>query len=162
MWPGGIQDESSKHEHQEVPTLLRYLSQTEDVVYSMFRLSQRRTPRQLSQSYNAVRIRRNRARPLMTVRRRLSKVLRIIYSHTKLMGRVLLVAEKSQLINPAFVNIVAAVKRDLEVAAAAPTMHKASDDVQTALLKRAIAQLVNARRMFAYLCQVLDLERAEL
>ena len=162
MWPGGIQDESSKHEHQEVPTLLRYLSQTEDVVYSMFRLSQRRTPRQLSQSYNAVRIRRNRARPLMTVRRRLYKVLRIIYSHTAWMGRVLLAAEKSQLIDPAFVKKVAAVKDDLEVAAAAPTMHNASDYEHFALWKRQLIQLIDARRMCAYLCKVLDLERAEL
>ena len=78
------------------------------------------------------------------------------------MGRVLLAAEKSQLIDPAFVKKVAAVKDDLEVAAAAPTMHKVSDDVQAALLKRAMVQLVNVRKMFAYLCKVLDLGRAEL
>ena len=80
------------------------------------------------------------------------------------MGRVLLAAEKSQLIDPAFVKKVAAVKDDLEVAAAAPTMHNASDYEHFALWKRQMIQLVDARRMCAYLCKVLvlDVERAEL
>ena len=78
------------------------------------------------------------------------------------MGRVLLAAEKSQLIDPAFVKKVAAVKDDLEVAAAAPTMHNASDYEHFALSKRLMIQLVDARRMCAYLCKVLDVERAEL
>ena len=80
------------------------------------------------------------------------------------MGRVLLAAEKSQVIDPAFVKKVAAVKGDLEVAAAATVMHKESDNVHGALpvLKRALVQLVEARRMCAYLFKILGLGRAEL
>ena len=78
------------------------------------------------------------------------------------MGRVLLAAEKSQLIDSAFVKKVAAMKDDLEVAAAALTMRKESDYVHRALFKRAMNQLVEARRMCAYLCKALDVERAEL
>ena len=75
-------------------------------------------------------------------------MLGIIYSHTAWMGEVLLAAERSQLIDPAFDKKAAAVKDDLEVAAAAPTMHKVIDYVHAARLKRAMVQLVNARRMF--------------
>ena len=78
------------------------------------------------------------------------------------MGHVLLAAEKSQLIDPAFVKKVAAVKDGLEVAAAAPTMHNARYYEHFALCKRPMIQLVEARRMCAYLCKVLDVERAEL
>ena len=78
------------------------------------------------------------------------------------MGRVLLAAEKSQLIDPAFVKNAAALKDDLEVAAAAPTMDNVRDYVLAARLKGAMDQLYNARRTFAYLCKVLDVERAEL
>ena len=80
-------------------------------------------------------------------------MLRLIYSQTAWMGRVVLAAEKSQLIDPAFVQNVAVVKDDLEVAAAAPRM----DNVRGAM-----DQLYNARRTFAYLCKVLDVERREL
>ena len=123
MRPGGIQDESSKHEHQKGPKLLRFLSQTKDAVCSHVWRSKQHTPRKLSHSYLAVKQRRIRG----TQRRRLNNVSRIIYSHTAWMGRVLLAAEKSQLIDPAFVKKVAAVKDDLEVAAAVPTMRNASD-----------------------------------
>ena len=160
MRPGGIQDESSKHEHQKGPKLLRFLSQTEDVVRSAGR-QYRSTPLQFSQSSSAVRKRRIRASSLMTLQRR-QRRHNVIYSHTAWMGRVLLAAEKSQLIDAAFVKKVAAVKDDLEVAAAALTMRKESDYVHRALFKRAMNQLVEARRMCAYLCKVLELERAEL
>ena len=89
-------------------------------------------------------------------------MLGIIYSHTAWMGRVLLAAEKSQLIDAAFVKKVAAVKDDLEVVAAVLTMCKESDSVHRALFKRVMIQLVEARRMCAYLCKVLEVERAEL
>ena len=49
------------------------------------------------------------------------------------MREVLLAAEKSQLTDPAFIKKVAAVKDDLEVAAAATVMHKESDNVHGAL-----------------------------
>ena len=127
MRPGGIQDESRKHEHQKGPKLLRFLSQTKDVVPSQVRRI-RPTPQQFSHSYKAVLKRRIRASSLMTPRRR-QRRHNVIYSHTAWMGRVLLAAEKSQLIDAAFVKKVAAVKDDLEVAAAAPTMRKESDYV---------------------------------
>ena len=160
MRPGGIQDESSKHEHQNVPKLLRFLSQTKDVVRAEGR-QYRSTPLQFSQSSSAVRKRRIRASSLMTLQRRRLRH-NVIYSYTAWMGRVLLAAEKSQLIDPAFVKKVAAAKYDLDVAAAAPTMCKESDCVHRALCKRAMRQLVRARSMYAYLCKVLELERAEL
>ena len=75
----------------------------------------------------------------------------------------MLAAEKSQLIAPASVKKLAAVKNDL-VAAAATTMDKASDNEHGTLFfrKRTIALLVDARKQFAYLSKILDLERAEL
>ena len=75
------------------------------------------------------------------------------------MGGILLAAEKSQLIAPAFVKKLAAVKNDLEVAAAAITMAKESDNEHGTLLfrKRMMAQLVEARKQFGYLCRILDL-----
>ena len=160
MRPGGIQDESSKHEHQEGAKLLRFLSHTKDAVCSLVWQFKHHTPRKLSHSYLAVKQGRIRG----TQRRRLNNVSRIIYSHTAWMGRVLLAAEKSQLIDPAFVKKVAAVKDDLEVAAAAPTMQNASNYEHFALWKRQMIQLVDARRKCAYLCKVLvlDVERAEL
>ena len=155
MRPGGIQDESSKHEHQEVPKLLRFLSQTKNVVKAhLTRL--RPYPQKFSQSSKAV-----WAPSFMTLQGK-QRRLNVIYTHTAWMGRVLLAAEKSQLIDPAFIKKVAAVKDDLEVAAAAPTMCKESDCVHRALCKRAMRQLVRARSMYAYLCKVLELERAEL
>ena len=160
MRPGGIQDESSKHEHQKGPRLLRFLPQTKDVVHSQLKRI-RPTPQQVFQSSKAVLNRRIRASSLMTIQRR-QRRHNVIYSHTAWMGRVLLAAEKSQLIDAAFVKKVAAVKDDLEVAAAALTMRKESDYVHRALFKRAMNQLVEARRMCAYLCKVLELERAEL
>ena len=95
-------------------------------------------------------------------RLRLQNLSDVIDSHTAWMGEVLLAAERSQLIDPAFVKKAAAVKDDLEMAAAAPTMDNVSGYVHAARLKRAMVQLVNARRTFAYLCKVLDVERAEL
>ena len=115
------------------------------------------------QRYHAVMMRRFRAVRLTTAQRlRLQNVLDVIHSHTAWMGEVLLAAEKSQLIDPASVQNVAAVKDDLEVAAAAPTMHNASDLEHIALCKRRMIQLLEARRMFAYLSKILDVERAEL
>ena len=68
------------------------------------------------------------------------------------------------MIAPAFVKKLAAVKNDLEVAAAATTMDKASDNEHGTLLfrKRTIALLVDVRTQLAYLSKILDLERAEL
>ena len=160
MRPGGIQDESSKHEHQKGPRLLRFLSQTKDVVHSQDRRI-RPTPQQFSQSSKAVLNRRIRASSLMTLQRRQLRH-NVICSYTAWMGRVLLAAEKSQLIDPAFVKNAAALKDDLEVAAAAPTMDNVRDYVLAARLKGAMDQLYNARRTFAYLCKVLDVERREL
>ena len=160
MRPGGIQDESSKHEHQKVPKLLRFLSQTKDVVRAEGR-QYRSTPLQFSQSSSAVRKRRIRASSLMTLQRRQLRH-NVIYSYTAWMGRVLLAAEKSQLIDAAFVKKVAAMKDDLEVATAALTMPKENSYVHLTLFKRAIIQVNEARRLCAYLCKVLDVERAEL
>ena len=56
-----------------------------------------------------------------------------MYSHIAYLREVLLAAEKSQLTDPAFIKKVAAVKDDLEVAAAARVMHKESDNVHGAL-----------------------------
>ena len=155
MRPGGIQDESSKHEHQEVPKLLRFLSQTKNVVKAhLTRL--RPYPQKFSQSSKAV-----WAPSFMTLQGK-QRRLNVIYTHTAWMGRVLLAAEKSQLIDAAFVKKVAALKDDLEVATAALTMPKENSYVHLTLFKRAIIQVNEARRLCAYLCKVLDVERAEL
>ena len=154
MRPGGIQDESSKHEQQKGPKMLRLMPKK---ISTHFRM--RHT---LSQCSKKVMKRRIRAGSLTTLQRQ-QRRHNVINSHTAWMERVLLAAEKSQLIDPAFVqNVAAAVKDDLEVAAAAPTMHNLSDYEHFALCKRRMIQLVEARRVCAYLCKVLDLERAGL
>ena len=51
-----------------------------------------------------------------------------LYSHTGWMGVILLAAGKSQWIGPALVKKLAAVKDDVEVAAAATMMYKENDN----------------------------------
>ena len=76
------------------------------------------------------------------------------------MTKALLRAGISQFIDPAFLKKLMAVKADLETVAVNIKMYreyKHNNKEQGTPL-----QVSEARRMFAYLCKVLDLERAEL
>ena len=111
MWPGGIQDvdESSKDKPKEVSKRKRFTS-SRAMYQKMWRLNKSgyRAP---SENKQAVLMRRRRAGLLSTTRRRqLDRVLFTIYSWTAWIGEALLAAENSQLIDPAFITTLAAVK----------------------------------------------------
>ena len=97
-------------------------------------------------------------------RRQLDTLEFEIYKHTTLMMKDLRTAAHSQLINPAFIKKLAAVKDNLEVVAAKINTYKAKNkEHDTALLKqRAICMVDAARRQFRYLRKLLDMEPAEL
>ena len=80
------------------------------------------------------------------------------------MTEALLTAAHSQLINPAFIKKLAAVKDSLEVVAAKINTYKEKNkEHDTPQLKRRAICLVDAaRRQFRYLRKLLDMEPAEL
>ena len=80
------------------------------------------------------------------------------------MKQALLTAAHSQLIDPAFMKKLAAVKDSLEAEAVKiKTYNENNKEHGTMQLKeRVMYELVDARKQFAYLCRLLDLERAEL
>ena len=80
------------------------------------------------------------------------------------MAEALLTAAHSQLIDPVFIKKFAAVKDSLEVVAAKIKTYKENNKEHGTkeLKRRAIFQVVEARRQFRYLGKLLDLERAEL
>ena len=87
-----------------------------------------------------------------------------MYSHIAYLREVLLAAEKSQLIDPAFMKKLAAVKDSLEAEAVKiKTYNENNKEHGTMQLKeRVVYELVDARKQFAYLSKILALERAEL
>ena len=87
-----------------------------------------------------------------------------IYKHTTLMMKDLRTAAHSQLINPAFIKKLAAVKDNLEVVAAKINTYKEKNKEHDTpqLKRRAIFLVVAACRQFRYLGKLLDMEHAEL
>ena len=87
-----------------------------------------------------------------------------IYKHTTLMMKDLRTAAHSQLINPAFIKELAAVKDNLEALAATVKMHSENNKEHGTrqLLNHAMVQVDEAANMLVYLWKILDLERAEL
>ena len=138
MRPGGIQDDGSDHEHQTVDK--RYRSQWKRLEHPpnchprrrysqtygarQLRLWRHRRrggvpPRPRSETKAAVFSRLYRCGSLSIARRRQLGTLEFeIYKHTTLMTKDLRTAAHSQLINPAFIKKLAAVKDNLEVVAA--------------------------------------------
>ena len=80
------------------------------------------------------------------------------------MTKDLRTAAHSQLINPAFIKKLAAVKDNLEVVAAKINTYKEKNKEHgTSFLKRrAICMVDAARTQFRYLRKLLDMEPAEL
>ena len=117
-----------------------------------------------SQSYSAVYSRTLRMGLLSSPRRRLGRVVFTIYKYTASMTQALLRAASSQLIDPAFIKKLAAVKDNLEALAATVKMHSENNKEHGTrqLLNHAMVQVDEAANMLVYLWKILDLERAEL
>ena len=107
MLPGGIQDESSKHEHQK--NHKRSISQTANA-------------EQLRHLYKRKEALRSRLRKhgLLTMERRqaIDKMLCAIHNNIAWMTEVLHSAEDAQLCQPSFIQTLAAQKNNLTVFAA--------------------------------------------
>ena len=97
-------------------------------------------------------------------RRRLRRVVLTIYKYTASMTQALLRAASSQLIDPAFIKKLAAVKDNLEALAPTVRMHSENNKEHGTrqLINHAMVQVDEAANMLVYLCKILDLERAEL
>ena len=126
----------------------RFLSQTRNTVNGMLWRSKRTL---LNLTCTAVRARREL---------RLDTMLVHLYSHTGWMGVILLAAGKSQWIGPALVKKLAAVKDDVEVAAAATMMYKENDNKHGALLL--LTRTRHANSLHTYVKLWTCMERAEL
>ena len=160
MRPGGIQDESSEHKHQT-----QYDGHLSDGWGAQYkgRCQPRNSQgkRIYSQTRQAVggRIRR---RGLLTLKRRqqLGSLVLMIYKHTALMTQALLTAAHSQLIDPAFIKKLAAVKDHLEAVAVTVKMYKDNNKENGTfqLMKHTMAQVDDAVKQFACLGKILDLE----
>ena len=171
MRPGVIQDERSHPEDQTVDTRRyrshckraevvptyhrnRRYSETYNAVYLRYWKHKRRCglpTKQLPHTINAIesRIRRNGWLSLKK-RQQLDTLVRTIYKDTALMKQALLTAAHSQLIDPAFMKKLAAVKDNLEAVAAAIKNKE-----------RATLQVSEARTWFTYLDKILAIEPAE-
>ena len=97
----------------------------------------------------------------MTLKRRqqLGSLVLMIYKHTALMTQALLTAAHSQLIDPAFIKKLAAVKDNLEALAVTVKMHNENNKEHGTkqLQQRVLFELVAARKQLTYLCRLLDL-----
>ena len=185
MRPGVIPDEHSHPEDQTVntrryrshckrlrlvPTYYRNwkYSESYNAVYLRYWTHRRRCglpTKQLPRTISAIqsRIQRNGWLSLKK-RQQLDTLVRTIYKDTALMKQALLTAAHSQLIDPAFMKKLAAVKDSLEAEAVKiKTYNENNKEHGTMELKeRVMYELVDARKQFAYLSKILDLERAEL
>ena len=115
MLPGGIQDESSKHEHQKI--YKRSLSQTANAELL----------RPLSKTKEALRSRLRKPGLLtMTRRRQIDRMLCAIHNNTAWITEALLSAADAQLqlCQPSFIHKLAALKDSLEVFAAQTKRYK--------------------------------------
>ena len=107
MLPGGIQDESSKHEHKKI--YKRSLSQTANAELL----------RPLSKTKEALRSRlRKHGLLTMTRRQAIDRMLCAIHNNIAWMTEVLHSAEDAQLCQPSFIQKLAALKDNLTVFAA--------------------------------------------
>ena len=80
------------------------------------------------------------------------------------MAQALLTAAQSELIDPAFVKKLATVNDSLKVVAVKIKTYSESNKEHgtTQLQQRVLAELLDARKQFAYLSKIMDLERAKL
>ena len=162
MRPGGIQDESSNHEHQTVHE--RYLSDTCGGQYKG-QVRSRHVNRKYSQTRTATAARERRSGSLSLPRRRqLLKVGDTIHAHTALMTAALQRAVNSEFIDPEFMKKLSTAKDNLEAVAVAIKIYiDQNKERGTGQLKeRATLQVSEARSWFTYLDKILAMEPAEL
>ena len=168
MRPGGIQDESSKHEQQTV--FKAYRSQTTKARqqrrrYRHTQMLKGKMPRPISYTRQQV-YRRTRQNGAVTLhgRDQLDRVVFTIYKKTASMPEALLQAANSQFIDPAFIKKLVALKDKLELVAAEIKMYRENNKEHCTLqlIKHAMVQLDEAVEHFAYLDKLLELEHAEL
>ena len=139
MRPGDIQDESSKHEHQQV---LRC---------------------------KASRAVKNRRPQLKTIaralthakRRQLDNMVSTLLNYTAWMEEALVAAEESQLLAPEYIKNLVAVKDNMvRVAAATKRYNENNKEEGTIKVKQhAMAQMDDAAKQFKHLGKILDMAR---
>ena len=97
-------------------------------------------------------------------RHKLDRLGSQIHKETPSMTEALLRAANSQLIDPAFIKKLVALKDNLELVAAETKRYRENNKEHGTLqlIKHAMVQVDEAVEHFAYLGQLLDLERAEL
>ena len=97
-------------------------------------------------------------------RDQLDRVVLTIYKNTESMTEALLRAANSQLIDPAFIKKLVALKDNLELVAAEIKRYRENNKEHGTLqlIKHAMVQLDEAVEHFAYLDKLLDLERAKI
>ena len=144
MRHGDIQDESSKHEQQKV--LERCMAS---------RAVKHRRSCQLKTSARALTVAK---------RRQLDNMVSTLVNYTSWMDGALVAAEESHFFAPAYIKNLAAVKDNLELVAAETKTYRENDKEHGTLqlIRHAMVQVDEAVEHFAYLGQLLGLERAEL
>ena len=172
MLPGGIQDESSKEEQQEMqercPTHA-IQGECRSDAYQKKGLCKFTLPVEqlFAQDNDAVlepklefqRDCWNTSKLTPTRRLQLADLMFRIYHQAAWMGEVLLAANNSELIDPGYVNKVLASKNHLEVVALAVREYKQRNkEAGTPQIKRgAMAHLTEARKQCTYLARILGL-----
>ena len=140
MRPGDIQDESSKHEHQQV---LRCRAS---------RAVKNRRPSQLKTIARAL---------THAKRRQLDNMVSTMLNYTAWMEEALVAAEESQLLAPEYIKNLVAVKDNMvRVAAATKRYNENNKEEGTIKVKQhAMAQMDDAAKQFTHLRKILDLAR---
>ena len=140
MRHGDIQDESSKHEHQQV---LRCRAS---------RAVKNRRPYQLKTIARAL---------THAKRRQLDNMVSTLLNYTAWMEEALVAAEESQFFAPEYIKNLAVVKDNLErVAAATKRYNENNKEDGTLELKRhAVVQMDDAAKQFTHLRKILDMAR---
>ena len=140
MRPGDIQDESSKHEHQQV---LRCRAS---------RAVKNRRPYQLKTIARAL---------THAKRRQLDNMVSTLLNYTAWMEEALVAAEESQLLAPEYIKNLVAVKDNMvRVAAATKRYNENNKEEGTIKVKQhAMAQMDDAAKQFRHLGKILDMAR---
>ena len=159
MCPGGMQDESSKHVHDDKAG--RCYSKSSRAMYQRMWRARKRSYRAPSQNEIAVKQMRRRAGRLSTTRReQLERMLFTIYKDTAWMKDVLRKAYDSKYVDDSFVTDCAALCDTLvdDIAYQIADYNVKNKEVDTISLKRqTMVKLDEARTRFKFLQRVIDL-----
>ena len=163
MRPGGIQDESSKHEHVKMHGRCHSDNPgARDEKLCRWKDSWRPTVRGGDRPNRAGRDRLKRAGLLSIAKRQqLENMVSTLLNYTAWMEEALVAAEESQFFAPAYIKKLAAVKDNLALVAAATKRYTENNKEQGTMdLKRhAIAQMDEATKEFAPFRKILELAR---